>query len=135
MAGVTLNVGIQMTRRFGSGAACIAVTLITLTGGAGIMIPAAANKGGGGMAIMAVQCCLQVSRISFCILTDSGDVIVTGLAIVSDAAMIENSTDKCRGVVACTTVLAGWDMMVAFANGKARSMTGRTVINDTGMSE
>ena len=55
MADVTLLCRAQVPRWFTGGAAAIAVTAVTIAGSAGIMHPAATDKGGCAVAEMAVQ--------------------------------------------------------------------------------
>lgn len=112
----------------GRAATGIIMAIIASTDSTGIVRPAATYKGCGGMAQMAVLCCLDMSIV----LADGGNT-VTGGAIINNAAMIEHSAYKGSRVMTNTTVLCGSDMTNGFTCGETGCMTGSTVIDNADM--
>ena len=95
-----------MTSGFGGRTTAATVTLVAVTGTAGIMRPGATDKGGCGMAEMAVQ----RGRNMIVILTRRCNPMA-GRAIVNDTGMIKHSSDEGAGVMTDTTILARSDMV------------------------
>ena len=96
-----------MTIWFGGRTTATTVTLVAVTGTTGIMNPGATDKGGCGMAEMAVQ----RGRKMIVILT-SGCNPVAGRAIINDTGMIKHRSDEGTGVMTDTTILVRNYMVV-----------------------
>ena len=107
------------------------MTGITVVGTAGIVRPATASEGCGGMTGGTVQAGLNMSIDH----TLRRSAIMTGSTIVNDAGMIESCRHEATGRMADTAVLIGIDMIDFFGCGKTGFMTGRAVIHDAGMIE
>lgn len=93
------------------------------------MIKCAANEGGGGMAEMAIQCGRHVIRC----FAGCCNAIMTGLAIVHDASVIESRSGKGAGGMTHTAILGGGNVAVWFASGKYAIMARLAVIHDSRM--
>jgi hypothetical protein len=92
------------------------------------MNPGATDKGGCGMAEMAVQ----RGRKMIVILT-SGCNPVAGRAIINNTGMIKYRSDEGTGVMTDTTILVRRYMVVRFTDGESTIMAGATVIHDANM--
>ena len=99
------------------------------------MDPDAAQKGCGGMAVMAIQCCFKVGRIGFGILSDRCHSIMTGFAVINDACMIKFRADEAAGVMTDATILTGCNMRGWFIDSETGTMTCRAVIHDACMTK
>ena len=111
-----------MVSRFWCCTAITAVAIVAGIGSTGIMHPGAAHKGGGGMAIMAIQAGYKMSRVDLGILTFRGITIMTGFAVIHYTTMIEHRADESAGVMTDTTVLTGGQVSIRLAYGKTGIM-------------
>lgn len=96
----------------------VKVTLVTVTGCAGIVYPGATCEGCSGMTEMAIQSCRNMSGVNLGVLTNRRAAIMTGCAIVHDAGMIEHRAREAKrelGGMTDTTILAGSYMVDSFA--------------------
>ena len=130
VANITLLNGIQMVNRLRCRTTIGYMTTITVTDTAGIMDPYATDKSCGGMAVMTIQCSIEMGRVDLCVLAFCCGTVMAGLAIINDAGVIECCTGKCSSSVAGTTVLIGCQMTTMFAGSKSTIMTGYTIADD-----
>jgi hypothetical protein len=93
--------------------------------------PGAANKGRRRVAEMAVHRRRQMCGMLAC----SSITVMTGLAIVYDAGMVENGPDKRPRIVTDAAVLVGRYVTDRFADREHVVMTGAAIVHDTGMVE
>ena len=135
MAFVALECCVQVARRFGCCIATADVTLVAITGAAGVMNPGATDESGGGVAGRAVQAGTQVGWVGLRIHANCRNTIVAGSTIVDDAGVIESGREEAAGIVTDTTILVGWYMVERLAEGKRTVMTGPAVIDDADMTE
>lgn len=103
------------------------MTCIAVVGTAGIVGPAAAGKGCGGMTRGAIQAGRNMRRHGVhhaC----RRIAVVAGSAVVNDTGMIEGGRYEGARVMADAAILVGLDMTGFFGCGETGAMTGRAVI-------
>jgi len=107
---------------------------IAVIGTAGVVSPAAANEGRGGVAGDAVETGrdMRGHRID---LAYRDETIVAGLAIIDDTSMVEGRGYKATRAMADPTILVGIDVIGLLGRGKTGVVTGRAIIDDTGVIE
>ena len=94
-------------------AAAINVTARAVIDSTGIVNPGAAYEGSGSMTGAAIQICRKVGGIGLGRLANRGNTVMTGLAIVHDAGMIEHRADEAKresGGMTDTAILVCWYM-------------------------
>ena len=96
-----------MIARFGCCTSRIIVAAVTIAGTAGIMGPATAQEGSGGMTYMAIQRSYQVWRTGFGALANSRHTIMTGRTVIHNAGMIKYRTEEIGSVMTDTAILIG----------------------------
>ena len=110
------------------------MTGITVVGTAGIVRPATASEGCGGMTGGTVQTGRNMRRHGIhhaC----RRIAVMAGRAIVDDAGMIEGCRDEAARVMADTTILIGRDMTGFLGWCETGVVTGRAVIHDALVAE
>ena len=134
MTDVALFGRVQMPPRFGGRAVAGRVAGVAIADTAGIVSPAAAGEGCGGMTGGTIQAGRYMGRYGIHH-TCRRITIVAGSAIVDDAGMIEGCRYEATGIVADTTVLVSVDMFGFLGCSETSVMTGGAVIHDAGMIE
>jgi hypothetical protein len=111
------------------------VACTTHTCSFGTVNPSAAGEGCGRMTEVAIQISRWVSRYRS-LLADGANsrtrTIMTGFASVHDTRVIESADESC-GCMTDTTIQTSHRMIRWFTDGHYTIMTGRAVIEDTGM--
>lgn len=82
------------------------------------MNPSAANEGRSSMTGVAIQAGLQVRRVGLSIFTNRRSAIVAGITpLIAYSGMVKRRSSEGIGVMTCTTIRSGLDMIGWFAGG------------------
>ena len=108
------------------------MTGITVVGTAGIVRPATASEGCGGMTGGTVQAGRNMRRHGIHHARRRIAVMARS-TIVCDTGMVERCRDKAGGVMAYAAILIGWYVTVALTCRKACAMTRCTIVHDADM--
>ncbi len=135
MAGVALERRVYVAQRLACRIAAVDVTLVTVTGAAGIMNPGATNEGGGSVAGRAIQAGTQMRRIGLRVHADSRDPVMAAGTIVHDTGVIEGRREETADIVTDAAILACRYMIERLADSKRIVVTGSAVVHDANMTE
>jgi len=138
MASVALVAGVVVIRRTGHRrrAAADAVAGVALSDGRGIVIPAAADEGCRGVAIVTIQRGIDMRRHGVVLAGGTrGTVDVAIDAAGGNAGVVEGRRYEAVGVVANAAILVGLDVIGALVGREGPVVAENAIVDDTGMVE